>query len=405
MTRAWPSRPTEPAIAAILDGLTWLGLDWDGEPVSQYARGERHREVVETLLAAGNAYRCYCTAQELEAMRARALAEGRSLRYEGTWRDRDPAEAPADRPYAIRFRAPDSGETVIDDLVQGRVMVQNKDLDDLIILRSDGSPTYNLSVVVDDHDMGVTHVIRGVDHLTNAARQTQVYNALGWPVPLLLMDHMDDPASPHTMIRSEADFQAKAALSARRFGVTSYEEYCQRARSGATVTVEAEKSSDLWKRVASTADQARIDRLGLAWQQAMMDARPRFARAIDSEGDLQMSMGVLLTVAEQKPANFYHFMLDNECYATTGGQPVPNAKNVKYDQIALGAGYPRAFAFDELGAFEQALPGILGEPGPVFVALKVHPEVENEAIGNRRKWRTRSQPQVVADLKKALQIV
>jgi len=176
-------RSTEPAITAILDGLTWLGLDWEGEPVSQYARADRHRAVVETLLADGNAYRCYCTAEELEAMRARALAEGRSLRYEGTWRDRDPAEAPENRPYAIRFRAPDSGETVIDDLVQGRVMVQNKDLDDLIILRSDGSPTYNLSVVVDDHDMGVTHVIRGVDHLTNAARQTQIYQALGWPVP------------------------------------------------------------------------------------------------------------------------------------------------------------------------------------------------------------------------------
>lgn len=124
----------------------------------------------------------------------------------------------------------------------------------------------------------------------------------------------------------------------------------------------------------------------------------------DSEGDLQMSMGVLLTVAEQKPANFYHFMLDNECYATTGGQPVPNAKNVKYDQIALGAGYPRAFAFSELDAFERGLPGILNEPGPVFVTMKVHPEIENEAIGNRKKWRTRSQPQVVADLKKELQI-
>jgi glutamyl-tRNA synthetase len=177
------ARSTETAITAILDGLTWLGLDWDGEPVSQYARGERHRDVVERLLAEGNAYRCYCTAEELEAMRARALAEGRSLRYEGTWRGRDPAEAPAGRPYAIRFRAPDSGETVIDDLVQGRIVVQNKDLDDLIVLRSDGSPTYNLSVVVDDRDMGVTHVIRGVDHLTNAARQIHIYQALGWPIP------------------------------------------------------------------------------------------------------------------------------------------------------------------------------------------------------------------------------
>jgi phosphonopyruvate decarboxylase len=124
----------------------------------------------------------------------------------------------------------------------------------------------------------------------------------------------------------------------------------------------------------------------------------------DSEGDLQMSMGVLLSVAEQKPANFYHFMLDNECYATTGGQPVPNAKNVKYDQMALAAGYPRAFAFDDLGALTKALPDILENKGPVFCAMKVKPEIENEAIGNRRRWRTRSQPQVVRDLKKALQI-
>ena len=177
------ARSTEPAIAAILDGLTWLGLDWDGDPVSQYACGDRHREVVETLLAAGDAYRCYCTAEELEAMRARALAEGRSLRYEGTWRDRDPAEFPAERPYAIRFRAPDSGETVIEDRVQGRIVVQNKDLDDLIILRSDGSPTYNLSVVVDDHDMGVSHVIRGEDHVSNTAAQIQLFEALGATPP------------------------------------------------------------------------------------------------------------------------------------------------------------------------------------------------------------------------------
>ena len=124
----------------------------------------------------------------------------------------------------------------------------------------------------------------------------------------------------------------------------------------------------------------------------------------DSEGDLQMSLGILVSVAEQKPTNFYHFVLDNECYATTGGQPVPNAQNVKYDQIALGAGYPRAFAFDQLDALSKALPDILEKKGPVFVAMKVKPEIENEAIGNRRRWRTRSQPQVVADLKKALQI-
>jgi phosphonopyruvate decarboxylase len=124
----------------------------------------------------------------------------------------------------------------------------------------------------------------------------------------------------------------------------------------------------------------------------------------DSEGDIQMSMGVLISVAEQKPANFYHFLLDNECYATTGGQPVPNAKDVKYEEIARAAGYPRAFAFDELDAFSKALPDILEKKGPVFVAMKVHPEIENEAIGNRRRWRTRSQPQVVADLKKELKI-
>ena len=124
----------------------------------------------------------------------------------------------------------------------------------------------------------------------------------------------------------------------------------------------------------------------------------------DSEGDLQMSLGVLITVAEHKPSNFYHFMLDNECYATTGGQPVPNAKHVRYDEIARAAGYPRAFAFDELDAFSKALPGILEQKGPVFVAMKVAPEIENEAIGNRKKWRTRTQPQVVADLKKELRI-
>ena len=124
----------------------------------------------------------------------------------------------------------------------------------------------------------------------------------------------------------------------------------------------------------------------------------------DSEGDLQMSLGILMTVAEQKPANFYHFMLDNECYATTGGQPVANAQNVKYDQLALGAGYPRVFAFSELDAFTKALPDILGKPGPVFCAMKVKPEIENEAIGNRKRWRTRSQPQVVQDLKKELKI-
>lgn len=176
-------RSTAGAIDAIIAGLTWLGLHWEGEPVSQYGRVLRHRQVAEELLAQGKAYRCYCTPEDLEAMRARAEAEKRPIRYDGTWRDRDSAEAPAGVRPAIRFRAPQEGETVIDDAVQGRVTIPNKDLDDLIILRSDGNPTYNLSVVVDDHDMGVTHIIRGVDHLTNAARQIQIYRAMGWRVP------------------------------------------------------------------------------------------------------------------------------------------------------------------------------------------------------------------------------
>lgn len=178
------ARSTEGAILAILDGLRWLELDWDGEPVYQLARAERHREIAYKLLAEGKAYRCYASAEELQAMREKARAEGRPIGYDGTWRHRDPSEAPPGVEPAIRFKAPREGETVIDDRVQGRVVFNNKELDDLVILRSDGSPTYNLSVVVDDHDMGITHVIRGDDHLTNAARQTQIYRALGWETPV-----------------------------------------------------------------------------------------------------------------------------------------------------------------------------------------------------------------------------
>ena len=178
------ARSTEGAILAILDGLRWLGIDWDGEPVYQLARAERHREIAEQLLATGHAYRCYATPEELQAMRERARAEGRAPGYDGTWRDRDHGEAPAGATAAIRFKAPREGETVIEDRVQGRVVFANKELDDLILLRSDGSPTYMLSVVVDDHDMGITHVIRGDDHLTNAARQTQIFKALGWEPPI-----------------------------------------------------------------------------------------------------------------------------------------------------------------------------------------------------------------------------
>ena len=178
------ARSTEGAILAILDGLRWLELDWDGEPVYQLTRAERHREIAEQLLAQGNAYRCYASPAELQAMRDKARAEGRAPGYDGTWRHSDPSEAPTSIEPAIRFKAPREGETVIEDRVQGRVVFANKDLDDLVILRSDGTPTYNLSGVVDDHDMGITHVIRGDDHLTNAARQSQIFKALGWDTPI-----------------------------------------------------------------------------------------------------------------------------------------------------------------------------------------------------------------------------
>ncbi len=176
-------RSTKEAIDAILEGLTWLGIDWDGEVIYQFARAERHREAVAQMVAAGNAYPCYATPAELDEMRESARREGRPPRYDGRWRDRDPSERPTDRAPVMRLRAPQEGVTVIEDQVQGTVTFPNKDLDDLVLLRSDGNPTYMLAVVVDDHDMGVTNIIRGDDHLTNAARQTQIYNALGWEVP------------------------------------------------------------------------------------------------------------------------------------------------------------------------------------------------------------------------------
>jgi len=173
-------RSTEPAVQAILDGLAWLGVTPDGEPVFQHTRADRHRAAAEQLLAAGRAYRCYMTVDELSAERDRARAEGRA--FISPWRDQQPP-ADSNSPYVIRFRGPKDGETVIEDLVQGNVKFQNKDLDDLVLLRSDGAPTYNLAVVVDDHDMGVTHIIRGDDHLNNAARQALIYQALGWTLP------------------------------------------------------------------------------------------------------------------------------------------------------------------------------------------------------------------------------
>src|ERR1041384_6654473 len=178
-------RSTAAAINAIIDGLTWLGLTWDGEIVFQFSRAVRHRQIAEQLLAAGKAYHCYASPEELTEMREAARKAGRSKLYDGRWRDRDPSEAPAGVKPVIRLKAPLTGETVIEDQVQGRVVWQNSDLDDLVLLRSDGTPTYMLAVVVDDHDMAITHVIRGDDHLTNGARQKQIYDALGWSVPTM----------------------------------------------------------------------------------------------------------------------------------------------------------------------------------------------------------------------------
>lgn len=176
------ARHSERAVEAILQGLQWLGLDWDGDPISQFSRRDRHVEIAESLLAAGKAYHCYLTPDELNTAREQAKLD--SVRFESPWRNADPASAPIGAPYAVRFKAPRDGATKISDAVQGEVSFPNTALDDLIILRSDGAPTYNLAVVVDDHDMGVTHIIRGDDHLNNAARQQQIYDALEWTTPV-----------------------------------------------------------------------------------------------------------------------------------------------------------------------------------------------------------------------------
>ncbi len=175
-------RSTQEAVEAIIGGLKWLGLDWDGEPISQYARAGRHREIVQRLLDTGHAYYCQCSPQELAAMREKARAEGRPMTYDRRCRGLG-LKPPHDKPLVVRFKAPREGTIVIEDAVQGRVEFQAEAMDDLVILRPDGTPTYNLAVVVDDHDMGVTHIIRGVDHLTNAARQSMIYEALGWQPP------------------------------------------------------------------------------------------------------------------------------------------------------------------------------------------------------------------------------
>ncbi len=179
------SRSTDDAINAILSGLEWLGLSWDDDVISQFENVNRHQEIAEKLLESGKAYRCFTTPEELQEIREKAKDEHRPPIYDGRWRDRDPAEAPPGAKSVIRIKTPLLGETIVDDQVQGKVTFPNKDLDDFIILRSDGTPTYMLAVVVDDHDMGVSHIIRGDDHLTNAARQSIIFEALNWDVPVM----------------------------------------------------------------------------------------------------------------------------------------------------------------------------------------------------------------------------
>lgn len=210
------ARSTQPAIEAILDGMRWLGLDWDGDAVFQFARAGRHAEVANTLLAHGHAYKCFATADELEAMRAEQRAAKLPMRYDGRWRDRSPDEAPAGAPFVIRLKAPQTGAVTIEDRVQGAVTVQNAELDDMVLLRSDGTPTYMLAVVVDDHDMGVTHVIRGDDHLNNAFRQLALIRAMDaaegdWP----------DPVYAHVPLIHGAD----GAKLSKRHGALGVEAY------------------------------------------------------------------------------------------------------------------------------------------------------------------------------------
>ncbi|WP_379546672.1 glutamate--tRNA ligase [Qipengyuania sp. DSG2-2] len=177
-------RSTQDAIDKILEGLDWLGLDYDEEPVFQSQRADRHREVALALLESGDAYKCFATPEELEATRAEQRAAKQPMRYDGRWRDRDPGEAPEGTPYVVRLKTPTDGETVIQDAVQGEVRVANAEIDDYVLLRADGSPTYMLAVVVDDHDMGCTHIIRGDDHLNNAFRQLPIIHAMGWDAPV-----------------------------------------------------------------------------------------------------------------------------------------------------------------------------------------------------------------------------
>ena len=211
-------RSTPEATDAILRGMEWLGLDYDGDPVSQFDRADRHAEVAHHLLVQGKAYKCFSTQEEIQTFRDAARAEGRSTLYQSPWRDAAPETHP-DAPYVVRIKSPETGETVIRDQVQGDVTIKNDQLDDMVLLRSDGTPVYMLAVVVDDYDMGITHVIRGDDHLNNAARQMMIYNAMGWELPVyahlpLILGEDGKKLSKRHGATSVEDYQTMGYLAA-----------------------------------------------------------------------------------------------------------------------------------------------------------------------------------------------
>ncbi len=296
-------RNSQQAVDVILEGLAWLGLSPDEPPLFQSTRAGRHAEVAGELLARGCAYRCYSSAEELRAMRERATAEGRPPRYDGTWRDRDAGDAPAGVAPAIRLRVPREGETVVEDLVQGTVRVANAELDDMIILRSDGSPTYLHAVVVDDHDMAISHVIRGDDHLTNTFRQVQIYAAMGWEAPAFAhvpMIHGADGAklSKRHGAVSALDLQVMGFLPE---AVCNYLLRLGWGHGDAEVLSRDEAVAlfdlDGVGRAASRMDYAKLTHLNGVWLRAADDAR----LTADVLGRLAGVEGVVLdSVSEQR---------------------------------------------------------------------------------------------------------
>lgn len=332
------ARSTQAAVDQILESLAWLDLSPDEAPVFQTAREARHAEIAHALLAMGRAYRAYETAEELAAMRERAAAEGRPPRYDGHWRDRDPAEAPADRQPAIRLKVPREGETLVHDLVQGEVRVGNAELDDMIILRSDGTPTYLHAVVVDDHDMAITHVIRGDDHLTNTFRQAQIYDAMGWTrphfahIPLI---HGADGAklSKRHGAVSVLEFREQGFLPeavcnylARLGWGHGDEEFFSRARLAEVFDLDGVGRS------AARMDYAKLGHLNGLWLRQTDDARlardvlERLAKHIVAFGPRGAERVAMLMPFLKERARTLEDLASSAAFAATDGPPVLDAK-------------------------------------------------------------------------------